>query len=118
LSDGNDLIGLVAGDDLYMLDSRVHAARPTAERFDDGIQSFVGDHAGVDFDQVVRRRAVKAESIVGAHLETDAPAIMEFIGRWDDWPEIETVKLADAAQRVVDALLLGFELCVVAQVLP
>ena len=51
-------------------------------------------------------------------MEANAPPVAVFLRRWNDRLKLEISQLADATQGIDDALLLGFQLCVVAQVLP
>src|ERR1700752_2743477 len=51
-------------------------------------------------------------------LQTDAPAVIVFERRGNNRSEIESIELADAAKRILDALLFRFQLSIVTDMLP
>ena len=78
--------------------------------FDNIIDPLVGDQAGIDFNQSMRRCAEKAQAFVRADLKANAPAVVVFQRRSDDRTQLEAIEFADPAQGIVDALLLRLKL--------
>ena len=73
---------------------------------------------GSDLNQLVRGGAKESESLRFVALQTNTTAIAVFAGLSDNRPQLKSLQLSDPAQRVGDALFLGFELGVVAEMLP
>ena len=118
LSHQHDLFTVVARHNLNMPDGGSQSARPVPRASDGAIRHGSSDDAGVDLDQLVRRGAVKTELFIRARLQADAPAVAVFLRRGEDRQQLESTELADAPERVLDALCLGVELRFVADHLP